>query len=129
MSDFSAIAGHPGYSISLRGEVLSDRSGKLLDVDKRGRVKLYVAGKYKMFFLAELFRLSGHMPGDTKAEKAELENRLRWARKVNGHLLALIEDLRKARPARPAPGKSRAVRMEEKFLEPLDFETMDGWEG
>lgn len=128
MDSFVVIPEHPDYSISSRGEVRS-KHGNILSVNSRGQVSLRVDNKSRLFFLGDLLAMSGVLSSGEYPEKAELENRLRWARKVNGHLLALIEDLRKARPARPAPGKSRAARMEEKFLEPLDFETMDGWEG
>lgn len=114
--DFLPIHNHPGYRISVRGEVLSEKSGAVLSVDKRGRVNIREGSRYVPIPLTELFRLSAHMshvvPRDggeaQDKEKEELEKSLRHARKLNGHLLALVRRLQEEKNGETVEKRKKA---------------------
>lgn len=107
MNDFIPIPGHPDYSINPQGRVRSERSGLLLSHDGQGRVRLREGRKRPAFFVGELLALAGltekkkaavlrasppkrESSGEAKTLAASLDK----ARRVNGHLLALVEKLR-----------------------------------
>lgn len=136
MSGFVSIPDYPEYSISPQGQVRSERSGLILSHDSRGRVKLRAGKKYPSFFVGELLAMAGcfapapmeaALPAeDPRAD--ELERRLGLARRVNGHLLALVAQLRKEIAALES-GKRKKAKLpsglaEDPFLQPLNFDEL-----
>jgi hypothetical protein len=127
MSDFVPIPGHPGYAISARGEVRSERGRRPVSLshDSEGRVALQTGGKRRKFFVGELFALADFFPTARAEETASdalarlalsesslnaaLEN-LERTRKANALLLGIradltrrIEQLERAQPKRGRP--------------------------
>ncbi len=133
MSDFIPIPDYPGYSISPQGQVRSERSGLILSHDARGRVKLRAGKKYPAFFVGELLAMAGCLvsaPAPVAAPAhdervAKLEKSLDLARRANGHLLALVAQLR-AEIAAPAKAKGkkakRCVTDDDSVLQSLNFD-------
>lgn len=119
MDAFTQLPECPGYSVSARGRVRSERSGLILSHDARGRVRLRLGGRYPSYYVGELLAMAGLMSGGESGEgtvKAkgapagdgaceapeaapgcgdETARRLALARRANGHLLALVEGLRR----------------------------------
>ena len=134
MSDFVRIPEHPEYSISPLGQVRSERSGLVLSHDVRGRVRLR-SGKRQVFcFVGDLMAMAGMFAAPTPAEvpapaqdaqSAELERRLGLARRVNGHLLALVAQLR-AEITSLAKAKGKKAKLcvsdDDPLLQPLNFD-------
>lgn len=138
MSDFVPIFGCPGYGISPLGQVRSESSGLILSHDKRGRIKLRSGKKYSSFFVGELLARVD-CPGqatipaqDSRAVElenriAELEERLSLARRANGHLLALVANLRKeiANPGTSKGKKTKPIRLDDDLnLHSLNFDEL-----
>ena len=96
--DFFDIPAYPGYQISPRGEVRSPR-GFILSVASRGQVRIKVKGKIRLEYIGDLLAQAiqlrphqdaGQTADDMPADYSELKERIRLARKLNGHLLALV---------------------------------------
>ena len=132
MSDFLRIPEHPDYSVSPQGVVRSERSGLVLSHDVRGRVRLRMGKRQVFCFVGDLMAMAGMFvapapmegPADDPA-KTELERRLGLARRVNGHLLALIRQLR-AEVAALAKHKGKKAKPhvadDDPLLQPLNFD-------
>lgn len=99
--EFLPIPQHPAYSVSRLGQVRSERSGILLSHDRQGRVTLRTGEKTLRFYVGELLEQARPAPvvlaapamSEEKLPEGveELKERLRLARKANGHLIALVE--------------------------------------
>jgi len=105
---FIDMPNYPGYSISRRGEVRGP-SGFILQVTNRGQVRIKKNGRVRLEYVCDLLletmlqevqedankaraeAFQAHKVADkVKAEYNEIAERLRLARKLNGHLLAMI---------------------------------------
>ncbi len=135
MSDFARIPEHPDYSVSPQGVVRSERSGLILSHDVRGRVRLRVGKRQVFCFVGDLMAMAGMfatplqeaVPAEAleDPEKAETERRLGLARRVNGHLLALIRQLRKEIAALEKTRGKKAkphVADDDPLLQPINFD-------
>lgn len=117
MSAFIIIHGHPDYKIDPLGRVESRKSGLVLKHDKHGRVLIRQrVGRPRYFYVGELLVLAGliagegakkrpadadaslktalHTTQDTRAEAKGARESLAKARRINGHLIALVAKLR-----------------------------------
>jgi hypothetical protein len=150
MSDFLPIPGHPGYSVSAKGEVQTE-TGWLLCHDAKGRVSLRIGrGQRRLLYVGDLLEQAGFFQSGAGKEalaraeevaadafrrlnlaEAEIDNlrdSLDKARRANELLIGLrdtltrrIEALEKGGEKPSAPKRGRPARVELEMEPPEDF--------